>query len=134
MSSFRLLNRDWKDELGELICGSGRELVIAVPYISADGVDFVTSNLPQNMKESGRLVLLTDLSPMPICQGSTDPSAIRFLVEGLPVVELFHLPKLHANVYVSGTKQAIVTSPASSSPVFYLECARLHGENSELVG
>jgi hypothetical protein len=110
MSSFCLLNRDWKDYLGVLIRGSDQELVIAVPYISIDGVDFVTSNMPQCMKASGRPVHLTDLSPMPICQGSTDPSAIQSLVETLPVVEMFHLPKLHAKVYVSGTKQAIITS------------------------
>lgn len=108
--SFCLLDRDWKDHLGDLIRSSDHELLIATPYISMDGVDFVTSNLPQSMKSSGRLLLLTDLSPMPICQGSTDPSAIRSLVESLPVVEMFHLPKLHAKIYVSGTKQAIITS------------------------
>jgi PLD-like domain len=84
--------------------------MIATPYISAAGVDFVRSNLPQSMTESGRLVLLTDLSPVPICQGSTDPSAIRRLAEELPVVNMFHLPKLHAKVYVSGSKRALVTS------------------------
>jgi len=105
-----MLGRDWKDHLGDLIRGSSQELLIATPYISADGVDFVRSNLPHTMTESGRLVLLTDLSPMPICQGSTDPSAVRSLAEGLPVVEMFHLPKLHAKVYVSDTKRAIVTS------------------------
>jgi hypothetical protein len=110
MSSYSLLNRDWKDHLGDLIRASGQELVIATPYISAAGVDFVQSNLPQSMTNSGRLVLLTDLSPLPICQGSTDPSAIRCLAEALPTVNMFHLPKLHAKVYVSGTTRAIVTS------------------------
>ena len=110
MSAFQLLNRNWKGHLGGLIRSSNRELLIATPYISADGVDFVTSNLPQHMTDAGRLVLLTDLSPMPICQGSTDPSAIRSLAQGLPSVAMFHLPKLHAKVYVSDAKRAIVTS------------------------
>ena len=47
---------------------------------------------------------------MPICQGSTDPSAIRLFVEAISSSEVYHLPKLHAKVYVSGVKKAIVTS------------------------
>ena len=62
------------------------------------------------MTVGGRLVLLTDLSPMPICQGSTDPSAIRSLAGEVPVVDMFHLPKLHAKIYVSDAKRAIVAS------------------------
>lgn len=110
MPSFRLLNREWKADLGDLIRGSKQELLISTPYSSKDGVDFVTSNLPQCMTVGGRLVLLTDLSPMPICQGSTDPSAIRSLAGEVPVVDMFHLPKLHAKIYVSDAKRAIVTS------------------------
>ncbi len=110
MPSFRLLNREWKADLSDLIRGSKQELLISTPYISKDGVDFVTSNLPQCMTVGGRLLLLTDLSPMPICQGSTDPSAIRCLAGEVPVVDMFHLPKLHAKVYVSDTNRAIVTS------------------------
>ncbi len=47
---------------------------------------------------------------MPISQGSTDASAIRLFVEGISSSEVYHLPKLHAKVYVSGVKRAIVTS------------------------
>ena len=47
---------------------------------------------------------------MPICQGSTDSSAIRLFLEGLSSSEVYHLPKLHAKIYVSGVKQAIITS------------------------
>ena len=105
MTGFCLLNRGWKDQLGDLVRGSDQELVIATPYISKDGVDLVTENLPDRMRTSGHLVLLTDLSPTPICQGSTDPTAIRLLVDGFATVAVYHLPKLHAKVYVSGTKR-----------------------------
>ena len=105
-----MMGRGWNDSLGELIRGSDRELLIASPYVSSDGVGFVARNLPESMRRSGRLVLLTDLSPMPICQGSNDPAAIRALSDEIPVVDVYHLPKLHAKVYVSDAKHAIVTS------------------------
>jgi hypothetical protein len=47
---------------------------------------------------------------MSVCQGATDPTAIHLLAGELPVVEMYHLPRLHAKVYVSGTTHAIVTS------------------------
>jgi hypothetical protein len=70
----------------------------------------VTSRMTNAMKESGRLVVLTDLSPMPICQGSTDPFAVRRLVEEVRSSAIHHLPKLHAKVYVFGKTGAIITS------------------------
>ncbi len=83
---------------------------MTVPYISKDGIDFVLSCLTDRMRASGKLLIITDLSPMPICQGSTDPSAIRAFTEQLSTSSIYHLPKLHAKIYVSGVKKAIVTS------------------------
>jgi hypothetical protein len=110
MADICLLNRGWQDQLGDLVRRSDQELVIVSPYISRGGAAFVTENLPARMKTSGHLVLLTDLSPTPICQGSTDPSAIRLLVDNVQTMEIYHLPKLHAKVYVSDSKKAIITS------------------------
>jgi len=104
------LGGDWRNLLENLIRGSVDEILVATPYISKDGVDFALSCMPSRMRRSGALSIVTDLSPMPICQGSTDPSAIQLFVESLSSSKVYHLPKLHAKVYVSGTKQAIITS------------------------
>lgn len=120
MSPFTLLGRDWRANLAELISSSDRELLISSPYISSEGVRFVDSNLPSRMRNEGRLVLLTDLSPMSICQGSTDPSAIQSLTKLTPQFDLFHLPKLHAKVYVSDARQAIITSGNLTSGGLYV--------------
>jgi hypothetical protein len=104
------LCRDWRRHLDDLVRGSHDEIVVAAPYISREGAEFVTSRMSNAMKVSGQLIVLTDLSPLPICQGSTDPFAVRQLVEEVTSSTIYHLPKLHAKVYVSGTKKAIVTS------------------------
>jgi hypothetical protein len=104
------LSRDWKEHLENLVRGAERELLITTPFVTRDGVRLVTTNLPSGMRGSGRLVILTDLSPMPICQGSSDPYAIRELADTVPALETYHLPKLHAKVYLSDSRNAIVTS------------------------
>jgi hypothetical protein len=74
------------------------------------GVEFVSRNLPQGMKASGRVWVLTDLSPLPICQGATDPAAVNQLANAVSVSTTIHLPKLHAKVYIADHSHAIVTS------------------------
>src|SRR5271165_889623 len=110
MASFELLRRDWKNRLAALIQSAEEDLLIASPYISGKGAEFVSSHCPIGLKGTGRLVLLTDLSPMPICQGSTDPSAIKTLASSMATPLVYHLPKLHAKVYVADAKSAIITS------------------------
>lgn len=53
---------------------------------------------------------MTDLSPLPICQGATDPAAIGRISGSVPVAVLSHLPRLHAKVYIADKGHAIVTS------------------------
>lgn len=53
---------------------------------------------------------MTNLSPGNICQGATDPTAFLTLFGSVRNVEVVHLPRLHAKVYVADTTQAIVTS------------------------
>lgn len=104
------MGKDWSSHLRDLIRGADHSLVISSPYISGAGASLVVGNLSDRMKSSGSLLLLTDLSPMSICQGSTDPSAIRTLAECVHTSCLHHLPKLHAKIYISGNCSAIVTS------------------------
>jgi len=57
-----------------------------------------------------RLHFLTNLSPQNICQGATDPEAVRSLAEAVTMTTVTHLPRLHAKVYVADQTCAIITS------------------------
>lgn len=105
-----VLSRDWKDQLQNIFLQARNEIVISSPYITELGTNFVLTNLRQQVKPQIRLRILTNLSPINICQGSTDPMALKSLALALPHFTLLHLPKLHAKVYVVDKKSAIVTS------------------------
>jgi phosphatidylserine/phosphatidylglycerophosphate/cardiolipin synthase-like enzyme len=104
------MGREWKAALGELIGRARDELIIAAPYITAAGASFVTSRLSRTITEGGRVAILTDLSPMPICQGATDPGAVLAIAGGSLDSRVVHLPRLHAKVYIADRSAAIVTS------------------------
>lgn len=110
MNACVLLGRDWKDVLGELIASTRSHLTLSSPYVSHDGVAFVLDSLGSNKVSLNALTFLTDLSPTNICDGATDPNALASLMSSLRNVTLRHLPRLHAKVYVSDAKCAIVTS------------------------
>jgi hypothetical protein len=104
------LRHDWNDDLRSLLANTRKRLVVSSPYVSLRGVDFVLSHLPEAIKLSARVSLLTDLSPLNVAQASTDPSAVLKLAVSLPGARIFHLPRVHAKVYVRDSETAIVTS------------------------
>jgi len=105
-----VLSRDWKGELQKIFLQAQNDIIISSPYVTERGTNFVLANLRQEVKATIRLRILTNLSPVNICQGSTDPVALKLLALALPHFTLLHLPKLHAKVYVVDQKSAIVTS------------------------
>lgn len=104
------LRDEWKDDLQSLLVDVRESLVISSPYVTTRGVDFVLSHLPAPIKETLRVSLLTDLSPIHAAQGATDPSAVHSLAAAVPGTRVFHLPCVHAKVYVKDAEKAIVTS------------------------
>jgi len=104
------LDRNWRKDFADVLQSTYHTLLISSPYITAEGSDFVLSHLPPQVHGKLELRVLTDFSPINICQGSTDPHALRTLAAAFPEISLIHLPKLHAKVYVSDTKAAIITS------------------------
>ena len=73
------------------------------------GARLVLANLSDRLKTAGGMVCLTDLSPLSVCQGATDPTAVRQLATAA-ASRLIHLPRLHAKVYVADSRRAIVSS------------------------
>lgn len=108
--TFELLERDWKTHLADSIASAESEIFISSPYITSPGAKFVTDKLPKRVRTHGGISFLTNLSPQNVAQGATDPNALRMLGQAVAHFKLWHLPNLHAKVYVVDDKCALVTS------------------------
>lgn len=107
---FQTLARGWSSRFVDLIRCAERDLIICAPFVTRAGTDLVLMNLSERFKTIGRLTFLTDLSPLSVGRGATDPSAIRTLTVSLAESRLIHLPKLHAKVYIADSHRTIVSS------------------------
>ncbi len=105
-----VLQRNWKSHLGDLLHNAKTGILISSPYITRLGIDFISENTSPAVRVSGSLSILTDLSPLNICQGSTDPTALQSLVSEVPNTMIWHPPRLHSKVYIADRNRAIVTS------------------------
>ena len=110
MTAITLLRRGWKDTLASVVKEAEDHLLICSPYVSRYGTDFINGCLSGKLRESGRLTFVTNLSPVNVAQGSTDPNALYALSGVVPRFTVMHLPRLHAKVYVSDAKRAVITS------------------------
>lgn len=110
MAELLTLSQDWRTELADSLKHAHRRLIISSPFVTLHGTDFILANLPPQAKSQVNFWIVTDLSPVNIYQGSTDPTALKSLTSALANFSLFHLPRLHAKVYVTDDECAIVTS------------------------
>jgi len=106
----RLIHRDFRTRLAALIAAARNDLLICSPYIGREGVDLFLSNTPACLRQTGRVAVLTDLSPINICQAATDVQAVAALRQCASLAVVRHLPRVHAKVYVADSTCAIITS------------------------
>jgi hypothetical protein len=104
------LHKNWSQNLSSLIKESNSEIFISSPFVTQNGVDFIAKYLPKQLKEFGNFTFLTNLSPSNIIQGSNNPVVFKTLSSEIKNFKLWHLPKLHAKVYISDQRKSIVTS------------------------
>ena len=110
MSEFLCLQRDWSKNLAHLLASAERELLICSPYITSDGIRFVEECSRAELRRHGKCTVVTNLAPTNVVQGVTDPRALQRLSRSISNIALWHLPRLHAKVYVADAATAIVTS------------------------
>jgi hypothetical protein len=85
--------------------------LISSPFITAAPISQLISAVAQKrLQDSIEITLVTDLSIEHLVGGSTDVRALLSLTEHVQNVSLVYLPRIHAKVYVSGTRLAIITS------------------------
>lgn len=110
METSQCLGRGWKESLAAVFASARKELLICSPYITQEGTQLVEQHISGDFKQTGHCSVLTNLTPINIIQGATDPRALQRLSSGIPNFTLRHLPRLHAKVYIADEKLAIVTS------------------------
>lgn len=110
MESVRTAGQNWHRALGELLKLATENVLVCSPFVGIQGTDFIFANLPLGFSAGGRIEFLTNLSIGNVCQRSTDPRALKSLVQNVPRTNVHHLPGLHAKAYIVDEKQAIITS------------------------
>jgi len=80
---------------------------------ATDVVSHLAARLTQN---STRVQVLTNLRPESAVTGSLDLEAFIHLSQRLPLLELTHVPSLHAKVYVADVQMAVITSGNLTNP------------------
>ena len=81
---FELLDRSWYAALSQLVAQTDNQLLIAAPYITSEGSRLVLDKLSSEIRINGHIQVLTDLSPLHVCDGSLEPTAICALYDSVP--------------------------------------------------
>ena len=108
--TYRTIGRNWKSNFEALLLEASQDVVLCSPFISMEGAKFVSSVLAKSSSPRLNAKIVTDLSPATVAQGANDPSAILKLAKSFISTEIFHLPRLHAKIYIADSIGAIVTS------------------------
>lgn len=110
MSTPAVLTGPWQRTLETLVSSAKERLTLCAPYVSERGAEIVRNARGKSGPTRSAVLVLTDLSPLAVCAGATDPAAVASLGSGLPNVRTIHLPRLHAKVYAADGARAVVTS------------------------
>ncbi|HXA67398.1 MAG TPA: phospholipase D family protein [Bryobacteraceae bacterium] len=112
-----LVRSPWEQLFQQLISAAQHDLILASPFIKAHSADQIVSNLRRRGVEKDiRVMVLTNLRPESLLNGSTDIGALSAMSGALARFELVHLPSLHAKVYVADESVAVVTSANLTPP------------------
>lgn len=110
VDDYEVLQKNWKGQLADLIQSAEKEIVISSPYVTFYGTQFISENLSESIIKNGSFLFVTNLSPVNIYQGATDPNAFVTLTSAFQKIKIQHLPRLHAKVYIADSRRAIITS------------------------
>jgi phosphatidylserine/phosphatidylglycerophosphate/cardiolipin synthase-like enzyme len=112
-----LIKSPWQQSFLDLVSVAQRDLLLVSPFLKLEATDRVLSNLQKRGVDGEiRIVVLTNLRPESVLNGSTDLEALSSLGKSLPRLEVVHLPSLHAKVYVADDRVAVVTSANLTQP------------------
>ncbi len=111
MNSLSLLKSPCEADIFSVLAKTKRDLLIASPFITTELSLRLLERLSNSVDLSKlKVSILTDIRPESLLSGSLDVEALRAFRSASPKTEITYLPRLHAKVYVTDDKAAIVTS------------------------
>ncbi|MGB6200171.1 MAG: phospholipase D-like domain-containing protein [Candidatus Acidiferrales bacterium] len=106
-----LIRSPWQPQFRELISVARQNLLLACPFITRSATRSITDCLRKSgLLETLRVTCLTNIRPESVLGGSLDLDGLADLGRQLGHFRLFHMPSLHAKVYIADDRRAIVTS------------------------
>jgi phosphatidylserine/phosphatidylglycerophosphate/cardiolipin synthase-like enzyme len=113
----KLLKSPWERAFRQLVSSVENDLLLVSPFVKTWCTQQITADLElRGVQNDVRVVVLTNLRPESVLNGSMDLEALTQLSECLPKLELTHLPSLHAKAYIADGRIAIVTSGNLTEP------------------
>ena len=101
-----LLSGRWRQDLGRLVSGACRSVLVATPYIKHDEAAWLCAQLRPGIE----VVTLANVDARAVGASVLDIAALGHLAAYSPSARLFALPYLHAKVFIADERAAIVTS------------------------
>lgn len=101
----------WDAQLADLLRTAEEFVLLASPFVTRGVASWITELLSRNPSRLQlRILCLTNIKIESILSGSLELEGIAEMGRLLPNLSVVHLPSLHAKVFVSDNKQAIITS------------------------
>ena len=104
-----VISSPWLSAFKDLITETTSELFLVAPYITTWPLSWVSEQLTAVNHHSSKTYLVTDFNVSSLQSGSLNPTALRNFALKSPDTEVFHVPRLHAKVYLND-HTAIITS------------------------
>jgi hypothetical protein len=107
----RLLRGPWGAQLLELLSLADHDLLLACPFITRATVNWISDHLASVGKgQDLHIMCITNIKPESVLAGSLELDGLADLGRRFTKMRLFHVPSLHAKVYVADQACAIITS------------------------
>ena len=103
-----LIRSPWKKQLLDLAGSARCQVVVTSPFISRDALRAFVKSLSD--PDEIDIVIGTTLSSASVMHGSLDIDALSWACSELPRLQLNHIPRLHAKIYIADDASAIITS------------------------
>jgi hypothetical protein len=107
----RLVRSPWDGELVELLSLTKQHLLLACPFITRSTTRWISDSLTKSgHSQDLHIICITNIRPESVLAGSLELDGLADMGRRFGQFHLFHMPSLHAKVYVADNAHAIITS------------------------
>ena len=107
----KLLSGPWDEQLLGLVRSAQHDLCLVSPFLRREPLEKVARTIDESPSRARPAVrIITNLREDSLLDRSLDIAALACFVDRVERSNVVHLPALHAKVYISDSREAIVTS------------------------